>query len=99
MKPKTQLNKPRPHWQQESWTACLEDVPAEQTIPITGDKLQKGARSLDELMRLRELHDQRRESQEECLEDGNEKARAETVQEKQRLMIGKMKSIMMENEE
>ena len=50
VKLETQLEEPWPHWQQESQTECLEDVPAEQTIPITGDKPQEGPQSLIELM-------------------------------------------------
>ena len=36
--------------------------------------------------------------QKECLEDENEKAIAETLQEKRRLMIEKVKSLIIENE-
>ena len=50
VKPETQLDIPPPSRQIESRIGCVQEVPAEQPIPITGDKPQTGDQSLEELM-------------------------------------------------
>ena len=62
-KPETQFDIPPPSRQIESRIGCVREVPAEHPIPITGDKPQTGDQSLDELMRLRELHEVNRMTQ------------------------------------
>ena len=96
VKPETQLDIPPPSRQIESRIGCVQEVPAEQPIPITGDKPQTGDQSLDELMRLRELPDQGQELQEECLEDKNEKAIPKTLFEERVHWMEQIENLTME---